>query len=37
MKNKPRKKPVIIVKNVKCSFGRNALKVFRPRLRSEHH
>ena len=37
MKSKPRKKPVIIVKNVKCSFARNALKVFRPRVRSEHH
>ena len=36
-KSKTRKRPAITVKNVKCSFVRNALKVSTPRVRSEHH
>ena len=37
MESKPKKTPAIIVKKVKCSFARNALKVFTPKVRSEHH
>ena len=35
--SKPKKRPVIIAKNVKCSFARNLLKVLTPRIRSEHY